>query len=640
MVHNKSLDPYTQIIAALLCDVQTLHSEVFTKRDVRLTTEKVVKRVSREGIGFLTKTLPRLGKALDRALSGEVPLDSLTLGFAAKPQSKLPRFLGELFQCVFSHDGWILPTPCVDCIKSLRQLLFVFYKLELPYDSVQESKVINQFVKTEDDLDAWRVELDNMFNSIIANPAEKITRDGYDLGRVIRKARSLLSDLFSFFDPLDIHPKHGPGAVSTRERLSEKYTWSVISPRILQTYPLDAFFFASNGHVCDELIGDNTIQFGESSARVILVPKDSRGPRLISCEPLDFQWIQQGLGRAIVQLVESHPLTRWNINFTNQQPNRFGALLGSKTGGYATLDLKEASDRVSVSLVRLLFPAHLTDVLMNCRSQMTELPGGGKLLLNKFAPMGSALCFPIMAITIWALLTAGLPDAVCDPDRRSRRKTVSDIRESILVYGDDVIVPTAQAANAIRILESFGLLINRDKSCVGGFFRESCGMDAYLGIDVTPVRLRTVWTHHPSPGVYTSYIAFCNAMFHRRMYCTYDLVTQGLFDTYREIPEASMNLSCPSLISVPEAHRPKKKRVNRNLQKLQYHVFDVKSPHVRQETGGWQKLLRFFAENSDQTPLDREVVDLADAGNRGITAPFSVSQYTKRKTSCLVKRWR
>jgi len=75
MVDNKSLDVPIRIIAALLCDIRTSHGEVFGPRSLRLTTQKVVNRCKREGIGFLTKTLPRLGKAFDKALLGEASLD-------------------------------------------------------------------------------------------------------------------------------------------------------------------------------------------------------------------------------------------------------------------------------------------------------------------------------------------------------------------------------------------------------------------------------------------------------------------------------------------------------------------------------------------------------------------------------------
>lgn len=628
MVSVKSQDKTVSLIAALLCDVQTLHSEVFTPRACRLTTQKVIQRHAREGMGFLTKTLPRLAKALDKALAQQDPLDAAKLGFKPLPNSKLPRFLGELFKLVLSDDGRVLQVPCVASIRTLRQVLYLFYKYKLPSSVDQERDVIDLFIRTEREISSYDQLFSEIADLIDCHPERYADIRPFTSRRVIRNARRLLSRVFSSFNPYEIHPKHGPGVVSTKEQLWGKYDWSGVSPRVIAKYPLDAYFYASFGHLVDDLEGLAAIRIEESSAQVLLVPKDSRGPRLISCEPLTFQWIQQGLGRAIVKHVERHPLTKDNVHFTDQQPNQFGALLGSQTGAYATLDLKEASDRVTVGLVRLLFPEPLLGCLLASRSLSTQLPNGEKLVLRKFAPMGSALCFPVLALTIWSLLTASSQD--------------TDTRESILVYGDDVIVPTAQAANAISTLESFGLLVNQDKSCTKGLFRESCGVDAFAGVNVTPVRLRTVWHHHPSPDVYTSWVAYANQLYCKRYFTTYDLIVSGLCDIYHTIPEVSMHLACPSLYEVPEQCRPKKRRTNAALQKVEYRVLDVRSHPIRHTMDGWKMLLRYFAEGTSDVPVGR-IIEQDRCPTRPFPCkeePFSVRTYTKRHSSILAWCWR
>lgn len=654
---NQFVEP---IIAALLRDVQNAHSEVFTPRACRLTTAKAEKRFAREGMGFLTKTLPRLGKALDRALLGDVPLDSASVGFQPIPSSKLPRFLGELFKQVFSHDGWILPTPCVKCIKTLREVLYCFYKYELPFSHEQEHNVVQTFIRTEKDIEPFHTTFSEIADLVDCNPANYEKVNPPRIRPVIRTARKLLAKLFAQFDPYDIFPRHGPGAVSTKEKLWDKYRWSKVSARIIASYPLDEYFYTSLTHVCDRYQELQTLEIGESSAKVCLVPKDSRGPRLISCEPLAFQWVQQGLGKAIVEHVESHFLTKYNVHFTDQQPNQRGALLGSLTGKYATLDLKEASDRVTVGLVRLLFPEPTLSCLLNCRTLSTVLPDGEVQKLNKFAPMGSALCFPVLALTIWALLTAALPDADA---------------ESILVYGDDVVVPTAQAANAIDILELFGLKVNRDKSCYHGFFRESCGVDAYRGVSVTPVRFRTVWTHHRSPSAYASWIAYANSLYARSYHHTYDYIVEKLVQLYGPIPDRDMGLPVPSLVNVPVEYLPREtmtefsKRKN-DFQRKLYKVWDLKAPVIKHEIDGWSMLLRYFSEGHNGTvpvvweepsvdALDFSFADiqlhghsrkaviaqLQDTHRRCLDTelfitPFSASSYTKRRSSILVRCWR
>jgi len=637
MVSNKSLDEI-KLIAALLLDVQTSHGVVFNKRVLKLTLNKVISRTRHEGLGFLTKTLPRLGKAFDKALSGNTPLSAIKLGFEPLPNSELPRFLGEFFSRVLHPDGTVLRCPCAESVSVLRQVLYLMYKYELPYTASQEQGVLDKFVKTEQDLhehsgilQAIACSLPNLYTT--RRNRSKAIKSSVD---VAREAKILLSRVFSSFDPQDIVPRHGPGAVSTKERLWDKYRWSNISSRIASVYPIDAFYYTSLGHVNDRQQELFALTSNESNAKVILVPKDSRGPRLISEEPVDFQWIQQGLSKAIVHHVEHIELTRHNVFFTDQEPNRRAAFLGSlypngrisalsdtkRQLGYATLDLNEASDRVSLDLVRLLFPSDIIVYLEACRSQATTLPTGVSLKLKKFAPMGSALCFPILALTTWAILTAAAPDR--------------DTRESILVYGDDVVVPRTFVPDAIKHLESFGLKVNRDKSCYNGLFRESCGMDAFNGVNVTPVRLRTLWSTSPSPESYTSWISYANSFYDKKYHNVYDYIVERLSLVYGDIPDDDMHLACPSLRVVPDSLRPKRIRTNVALQKRQWKVWDVKSVPIRHVMDGWSMLLRYHTEGSRTLPS----YSCTSKNFEGQIMPFSVSLYTKRRASMLVRRWR
>jgi hypothetical protein len=637
MVINKSLDPYKQIIAAMLRDVQTIHGIVFTPRSLRLTIQKMEQRSEREGIGFLTKTLPRLAKCLDKALAEEITFNQASHGFKTMPSSELPRFLGELFERVFSHSGRILPTPCVRSIKVLRDILYLFYKLEVPCAPDDEQHVLDQFVKTEEEVRKWNSHWET-FDHTHRPPATEVLR--LRQWKVIHTAHQLLNRVFEHFDERDIQPRHGPGSVSTKEKLWAKYVWTNVSSRITSVYPLDEYYFVSMSHVCDRLEELNSLTTESRPARVILVPKDSRGPRLISCEPVDFQWIQQGLSRSVVHHVEGHPLTRCLINFTDQGPNRRAALLGSTRGEYATLDLKEASDRVSLGLVRLLFPERLVASLMACRSSETVLPDSTILSLHKHAPMGSALCFPVMALTVWALLNSAALHAYPSRDQFTSYEA-EWTHERILVYGDDVIVPANFAARAISTLEMCGLKVNTDKSCTKGFFRESCGMDAYKGTPVTPTRIRTVWSTSPSPSAYTSWIAYANMMYKRGYYHAYDVIVRELNRTYGYIPTSDMRLACPSLDGTPHQTVPvPRRRNNKSLQKLQYYVTDVEPVKIRKKIDGWSMLLRFFAEagsspsvSSNHPQEQQEPEDLE-------SSCFDASSYTKRSECKLVKRWR
>lgn len=626
MVPSNGHEDLVKVIAATLRDVQTLHSEVFTPRALRLTIQKIENRFAREGVGFLTKTLPRLGKALDKALSTDDPLDCPNERKLKGTQ--LPRFLGELFVRIFNSDGKVHPTPCVECIRHLRAVLYLFYKYELPYTTDQEESVLSKFKLAEDEVRCQNERLAIFANELNASLTKCAPSLGTRQTRVARRARILLAKVLARFDAKDIIPRHGPGAVSTKEKLWGKWFWSNIPDRVLQSYPLDQYFYTNLDHVCDSLQEIQSLGGKESPAKVILVPKDSRGPRLISCEPLYLQWIQQGVSRALVQHVERHPLTKGHVNFTDQGVNRMMAFIGSLNGSHSTLDLNEASDRVSLGLIRLIFPEWFVTILENTRSQSTLLPSGDVLPLAKFAPMGSALCFPILALSVWAILAAAAPNA--------------NIRKDIYVYGDDVIVPRDFSQDAIEQLEFFGLKVNKDKSCTKGFFRESCGMDAILGVDVTPVRIRTVWSSNLSPDVYTSWISYANSLWDRQYYHAYDQVVRMLSRFRVNIPSKDMDLPCPSLHGEPVLHRPFQTRSNRCLQRKEFKVLCVESRPIIRSIGGWQMLLRYFTEGSRAVRQSecRTNVTIQEKCGVDESQPFTVRSYTKRKTSKLVFRWR
>ena len=245
MASNKSLDDSYDIIATLLRDVSKRHDGVFNTSSLRKTLQKVQKRLAAEGMGFLTKTLPRLGKAFDKAISGTTPLDATKLGMESLPSSKLPKLLGEFFQRVLSPDGVLLEHPCVASVSVIRDSLYLFYKYELPYTDEQEQEVVAKFEKTEQDLTTSQARL----QEIAADPEfrnygrRKSPIESYTVPMIAREAKCLLERLFCSFDPKDIYPRHGPGTVATKQQLWEKFVGRM-SRRRSQTFILSMHIFA------------------------------------------------------------------------------------------------------------------------------------------------------------------------------------------------------------------------------------------------------------------------------------------------------------------------------------------------------------------------------------------------------------
>lgn len=426
-------------------------------------------RGKREGISFYTKTLPLLGKAFDKAFIKnhfELPTN-----FVMKyRRGEIPAFCGALFEGVFCRDGTVAHDyEDVYSVYVIRQLCYAVNKVDLPYKEEDELRVINDFVRAESEV--------SEFNSSFVDDDDCEFRFGLEF------ANRIARELFWDFDMDNINPNVGPG-ISSNCAYTAKYEKRLSTG--MRTAKSGHHFFFNCDDAFERLERYPTwthFDFFNRNleARVILVPKDSRGPRLISCEPVENMFLQQGIMEYMVKRLETHRLTKGQVNFTDQSINQRMAIEASMTQQWATLDLKEASDRVSLKLVTRIFSGTpLLEAMLETRTPVTVLPDGRKLRLEKFAPMGSALCFPTMATCLYTLLVAGLAYSGVP---------VEQAFKSVYVYGDDIIVPSHFMYEVTYFLEKFGLRFNWDK-CFIGQFAESCGVDAFLGNDVTPIRLR------------------------------------------------------------------------------------------------------------------------------------------------------
>lgn len=560
---------YLDLCAQLICDDPLgITSRKHLERDLKT----LLSRTHSEGLSFLTKSLPKLGKALDLGLvnSRLTPVS----GFRTANGRSTPAFLQAYFNLVFSEDGSLREDAPPAAVKHLRQVLFFAYKLEVPYDRNLELAVIDKFKEVDSALQLTDSALPDTLLCLVARITETVFMD---------------------FDPKDILPRHGPGAVATGERLEDKWVFTRLYSNIHQFYPYYDYFMVGRGReLLDRLVWYKSLRRHESGvAKVVLVPKDSRGPRLISAEPLEYQWIQQGLGRKLAHHLEQDcSYTKGRVNFTNQEVNRSLALSSSTSKRYATLDLQDASDRVSLELVRKVFsrtPA-LLQALEATRSEATLLPTGEIVKLQKFAPMGSALCFPVEAYIFWVLLVASAVLEARMPLELASRK--------VYVYGDDIIIPVSWASRSIQVLESAGLKVNAQKSCITGSFRESCGMDAFKGVPVTPLRLRKLYTDRSSDGtVLASYVALANAL-SAEYKGTADLIWRLVEKTYGKQPYGTSQASFPCRVVTSPVQaevrnsRLFKSRWNRRYQRLEFWLPSILPVRRESKLDGWTRALR------------------------------------------------
>lgn len=251
--------------------------------------------------------------------------------------------------------------------------------------------------------------------------------------------------------------------------------------------------------------------------RFTTVPKDCSKDRGIAVEPSLNSFYQLAYGKAIRRRLRSRGIDLRN----GQNIHRQVARESSITGHFATLDLSNASDTVSRSLVKLLLPTDWYEVLSELRSPTTEIEGK-TVCLEKFSSMGNGFTFELetaiflaISLAVRNLRNARNPDSIYPMPG-----------DGIWVYGDDIIVPTCFADDVIGALTYLGFSINKEKSFTEGYFRESCGGDYFNGVDVRPHFLKEF------PNEPQQFIALANGI--RRM---------GVFDTHPTVDRSYLRRS-------------------------------------------------------------------------------------------------
>lgn len=538
--------------------------------------ETLQSRVLAEGVSFLTKTLPSLGKAFDLALD----TGSLTPhpSFKRAKGRRNPAFLRGLFSELFDELGNLVgSSPAV--VKTIRQICYLVYKMEFPFSTLDERRAIQRFKENEESLD------DQVLPSDVSSEQE------------------LLAQVLQDFDPVDILPRHGPGSVSTGEKLDKKWAFARLYSGIHRVYPYYDYFMVGRAELLDRVKWYRALQrLDVGIASVVLVPKDSRGPRIISKEPLEYQWIQQGLAKALTRHLSTNRFTRGRVNFHEQDTNKTLALESSRNRAYCTIDMKDASDLVSVKLVESLIPQELIKYFMAVRSHATTLPNGEVMTLKKYAPMGSAVCFPVEALIFWCISVVAVA--------RHFGWTHSEVADNVYIYGDDIIVPTVCFDAVVQHLEAFGLVVNRQKCCVNGSFRESCGTDAFDGVDVTPLKMSTVWSSDPrSWGCLASYSAYANSLAERGYYAAAAYVRLQLRRSVGRLPYGTRRAGypCISVDTLSDAVNSNEKAGFRVQWSTRFQTYRVRVRVLQPVTlsttlDGWPRLLRHVCGQAGREP--------------------------------------
>lgn len=206
--------------------------------------------------------------------------------------------------------------------------------------------------------------------------------------------------------------------------------------------------------------------------RLAFVPKKANTDRTVGIPATFNIYLQKAVG--------SHMRKRLRlggVDLNSQLRNQELARLSSVTGHLATLDLKSASDTISIEVVWDLLPYEWARRLDDIRHKYYQNPDGEISRYEKFSAMGNGFTFELESLLFFGLCVGtcqhlGLPT------------------EEIGIYGDDLIVPTDAAPLLTDVLSYCGFTLNKQKSFTTSAFRESCGADWFLGINVRPIFLK------------------------------------------------------------------------------------------------------------------------------------------------------
>ncbi len=572
------------LISCVLQDCETL-SGTTTTRDFKT----ISRRVEKEGLSFLTITLGDFAQDFERGLERGylVPTDFRAF---AKKSGSIPKLFSGMIELIFDVDGRLLSQPSINCILCIRQICRMFKKIHLPCSESRSSAAFDGYAK---------LEKDGMLKP------ETIPSELYELfGKVSDFLWSqVLGSLSEKIESHSLIPRHGPGKVAERLLPNQKYVWKQTHERLSSCFPPDQYLW-SNPLVLLERQEEVTFLTPEHEipVRVVSVPKTLKAPRIIGIEPTCMQYAQQALAYPIMDLIESNPLTRGKINFRDQSINAKLALLSSKDGILATLDLSEASDRVHKDLIWRMLKSipSLRAAIFACRSMTSTLPNGTTIPLKKFASMGSSLCFPMESMLFYTIMLA---EGLHSRGLSLSRKNLAIVQDSCFVYGDDLICPSRQVPTITHWLEAFGLKVNTHKSFWIGKFRESCGMDAYDGMDVTPFYLRQMLpSDRRQVSRIVSLVAFSNQAFLKGFFRT---------ATYIESLMSRIGISIPyssGTASYVAFYRPcqpvTKHRYNDQLFRSEVRSWVVVAKKDRDQIDGYDALMKWFIGSSKESSID------------------------------------
>jgi len=496
--------------------------------------------VDSRGVSVYLEILPKIGKHFDRCLSnGQYCQSGLPLTKRVSGRVLVPAFLQGLYLLIFDESGRLKDDANLEAIFFLRQIVFAAKKASFPCTAEKASTEVDEFYAVDQTLPEpdrfWEGETEayasekETFHGFEKSPLYRARADAHFphsrkditivLG-VLDKVSGILTATLGSYDPSEWRFKHGPGAVAEFTGLANKYCWRAWSATLETEFPFADYAFHSYSAWAKRSVDRPEPCSEEQSSRLLAVPKSYSKPRLIAAEPSANQWCQQNLQHYFSERCRASWIDPF-VRFRDQSVNQQLARRSSEDGRLATVDLSAASDRVSTHVVGSLFRCNnrLLRSLRATRTRSVRQTLSARapevIRLRKFSTMGSACTFPVESLVF---LSVAVSCALVSRGLNATVRNIETLRGSISIYGDDIIVPVESRELLVQTLEVLYFKVNPDKSYWSGNFRESCGVEAFRGVDVTPAFWHG-W-YDGKPASLASVVATANNFYQKFMLST------------------------------------------------------------------------------------------------------------------------
>jgi len=582
---------------------------------------------SNQGSSVFTLLLPALGKCFDASFeSGVLVFNGIPLSRSINRRTAIPRLFQGMWRLFFDDNGCLKQDINGDDVKLMRTLLYAFKKYRIQCAPQATNLAVKEYYDVDQALPPPSQEWDGCGSDLASVRSRSVLdRLAYNEGlfegcepdvehtwllRVTQRVGDSVSGMLGEFIPQHSRFRHGPGAVSDlRTGMGYKYSFPTWGPRLQYVFPASEFAFANlRGAVNTDDWETQHIPELEGASSLSAVPKTQKGPRLIAAEPACNQWCQQSVRNFLSDAIKDNFIGN-SIDFRRQDLSGELALSASVRKHLATVDLSSASDRLSCWLVERLFRVNtpLLAAFIACRTRYVtnniDKKSPKLYKLRKFASMGSALTFPVQSLVFFILcLASGIATTGLEPSDKNLKRLGREVR----VYGDDLIVPVSWMPVLEQLFSLLYLKINSSKTFVKGNFRESCGTDAFNGVNVSPGQVLEVYDESKLSTL-QGVVDCSNNLFEKGFFNTAQTLLAPVPAAIRKyIPWVGIGSKSFGLKTGSGFQTTARKRWNADLHYWEYQTFRFlpkRKSTTRHES--FANLLQYFTEDPSTTDLDQ-----------------------------------